>query len=162
MHILARCFIAGHAGSVDSRHSAPDDADVPHSNRHTGRQTCSHIHISQYHAHFARMFHCRTCRKCRFPALSMDAEMTLPDVYKCAARYHSSVMSTPQIPSDWALSKTHAASEFVASQCFANIHNLPPVPIPPIDLITYMACCQLSRVLSQAYLNPSQSPKFSP
>jgi hypothetical protein len=83
-------------------------------------------------------------------------------VYKCAMRYHWSVMSTPQIPSDWALSITHTASEFVASQCFANIHNLPPVPTPPIDLITYMACCQLSRVLSQAYLNPSQSPKFSP
>jgi hypothetical protein len=94
------------------------------------------------------MFHCRNNLAAR--------------VYKCAARYHSSVMSTPQIPSDWALSITHTASEFVASQCFANIHNLPPVPTPPIDLITYMACCQLSRVLSQAYLNPSQYPKFSP
>jgi hypothetical protein len=62
----------------------------------------------------------------------------------------------PQIPSDWALSVTHTASEFVAKQCLAHIHNLPAVPTPPIDLLTYMACCQLSRVLAAAYLNPSE------
>jgi hypothetical protein len=62
----------------------------------------------------------------------------------------------PDIPSHWALSTTHTASEFVARQCFANIHNLPPIPTPPLDLITYLACCQLARVLAQAYLNPSQ------
>ena len=66
----------------------------------------------------------------------------------------------PHIPSDWALSITHIASEFVAKQCLANIHNLPAVPTPPIDLITYMACCQLARVLAAAYSNPSQCRSF--
>jgi len=67
----------------------------------------------------------------------------------------------PHIPSNWSLSITHTASEFVAKQCLAYIHNLPDVPIPPIDLLTYMACCQLSRVLAAAYKNPSECRSFS-
>jgi hypothetical protein len=62
----------------------------------------------------------------------------------------------PPIPSEWALSVTHKASEFVAQQCLAYIYDFPPVPIPEIDLLTYMACCQLARVLAAAYMNPSK------
>jgi len=61
------------------------------------------------------------------------------------------------IPSNWSLSLTHRASKFVAKQCLAYIHNLPQVPIPPIDLLTSMAFCQLSRVLAAAYKSECQS-----
>jgi hypothetical protein len=77
-------------------------------------------------------------------------------IYGYATSACCSQLIMPHIPSHWALSITHTASEFVASQYFANIHNLPPVPTPPLDLITYLACCQLSRILAEAYLNPSQ------
>ena len=94
------------------------------------------------------------CRPCIAAHVPVPPNMM---IYTYDAGYaSSSLIIMPHIPSEWALSVTHKASEFVAQQCLAYIYDFPPVPIPEIDLLTYMACCQLARVLAAAYMNPSK------
>ncbi|KAG2101092.1 uncharacterized protein F5147DRAFT_776821 [Suillus discolor] len=59
------------------------------------------------------------------------------------------------IPADWALTTTHLASEYVSRQFCSIVGVMPKVlPPPELDVVLLMACSNLARRLTDAYLNP--------
>jgi hypothetical protein len=72
-------------------------------------------------------------------------------------------MPTTTIPHDWALHNTDFASQLVYDLFLSHVQPRSAFPVPhtdpnKIDVVTFLACCNLARVLAAAYLNPSEHP----
>lgn len=67
------------------------------------------------------------------------------------------------VPSDWALSITHIASEYMCSEFSALIAGTPHI-IPPLELdfVMLAASSNISRKLADAYRNPGMIPVLVP
>lgn len=70
-------------------------------------------------------------------------------------------MPIAAIPQDWALHNTDFASQLVYDQFLSYVQHRSVSPIPQetsdkLDVFTFLACCNLARVLAAAYLNPSE------